>query len=140
MSDAHTQSGFAIVLVFALALSMPAGASCGGGHGATGHGGSGGGGAHHGSGGHHHHGVFAGAFFGNAYFWPWTYAGPYATVLYDVPIWMPPSTVDPTYSAQPSTAATGYFWYYCADSQTYYPYVQQCASGWQKVVPQPPAN
>ena len=28
-------------------------------------------------------------------------------------------------------------WYYCADSRTYYPYVQQCAGGWQRVTPYP---
>ena len=30
------------------------------------------------------------------------------------------------------------YWYYCADTQTYYPYVKQCASPWQRVSPQPP--
>jgi hypothetical protein len=29
----------------------------------------------------------------------------------------------------------GAYWYYCRDSQTYYPYVQTCASQWQQVVP-----
>jgi hypothetical protein len=28
-------------------------------------------------------------------------------------------------------------WYYCAESRSYYPYVQQCAAGWQQVTPQP---
>jgi hypothetical protein len=31
------------------------------------------------------------------------------------------------------------YWYYCADSQTYYPYVRDCASAWLKVIP-PPAR
>lgn len=31
-----------------------------------------------------------------------------------------------------------YYWYFCRDSNTYYPYVKQCASPWQRVVPQPP--
>ncbi len=31
-------------------------------------------------------------------------------------------------------------WFYCADSKTYYPYVQQCASEWQRVTPRPPAR
>ena len=30
-----------------------------------------------------------------------------------------------------------YWWYYCPDSQTFYPHVQQCASEWQRVLPQP---
>ena len=29
-------------------------------------------------------------------------------------------------------------WYYCADTKTYYPYVQTCASPWQQVVPHAP--
>jgi len=37
--------------------------------------------------------------------------------------------------AQPPEA----FWYYCADSRAYYPYVTQCASAWQPVSPQPPS-
>jgi hypothetical protein len=31
------------------------------------------------------------------------------------------------------------YWYYCASSQTYYPYVLDCPEGWQQVVPQPPS-
>lgn len=30
-----------------------------------------------------------------------------------------------------------YYWYYCAESKTYYPYVKQCPKGWIKVVPTP---
>ena len=37
--------------------------------------------------------------------------------------------------AQPSQPS-GY-WYYCADSRAYYPYVKECPSGWQRVAPQP---
>ena len=29
------------------------------------------------------------------------------------------------------------YWYYCADSRAYYPYVRECPSGWQRVAPQP---
>ncbi len=29
-------------------------------------------------------------------------------------------------------------WYFCADTQTYYPYAQTCASPWQRVIPHPP--
>ena len=28
-------------------------------------------------------------------------------------------------------------WYYCASSQTYYPYVKECSGGWQRVPAQP---
>ena len=30
------------------------------------------------------------------------------------------------------------YWYYCPDSKTYFPYVQNCATPWQRVVPQAP--
>ncbi|MFH1603038.1 MAG: hypothetical protein ABIH03_03935 [Pseudomonadota bacterium] len=39
-----------------------------------------------------------------------------------------PASADP--EPQPS------YWYYCLDSKTYYPYVEECAGGWQQVVPQ----
>ncbi len=32
--------------------------------------------------------------------------------------------------------ATNY-WYYCRDSKSYYPYVKDCKSEWQKVLPTP---
>jgi hypothetical protein len=32
------------------------------------------------------------------------------------------------------------YWYFCKESQGYYPYVKQCPGGWMKVVPTPPPN
>lgn len=29
------------------------------------------------------------------------------------------------------------YWYYCAESKGYYPYVKNCPGGWMKVVPTP---
>jgi hypothetical protein len=29
------------------------------------------------------------------------------------------------------------YWYYCAESKTYYPYVKECSGRWQRVTPQP---
>lgn len=29
------------------------------------------------------------------------------------------------------------YWYFCPDSNTYYPYVNRCASPWHRVAPQP---
>ena len=37
----------------------------------------------------------------------------------------------------PSSSGTP-TWYFCADTQAYYPYVQTCASSWQRVMPHPP--
>lgn len=41
----------------------------------------------------------------------------------------------PAAAPAPSSSSSGAYWYYCRDSQTYYPYVQRCASPWQQVVP-----
>jgi len=30
------------------------------------------------------------------------------------------------------------WWYWCASSRAYYPYVSACSEGWQRVPPQPP--
>lgn len=61
------------------------------------------------------------------------------------PLWLAPRYAypAPVYYAPP--APTVYveqpppqsYWYYCADTQAYYPYVQNCASGWQRVLPRP---
>ncbi|HTO48891.1 MAG TPA: hypothetical protein VML91_14720 [Burkholderiales bacterium] len=32
-----------------------------------------------------------------------------------------------------------HYWYYCPASKAYYPYVRECAGGWQAVSPQPPS-
>jgi hypothetical protein len=40
---------------------------------------------------------------------------------------------------QPAPAQQGY-WHYCAASQAYYPYVKECAEGWQLVPSQPPSG
>ena len=37
------------------------------------------------------------------------------------------------------TAPQSSYWYYCASSNAYYPYVKDCPEGWQEVAPQPPS-
>lgn len=37
-------------------------------------------------------------------------------------------------SVEPNTQQ---WWYWCASSRSYYPYVNSCAEGWQRVAPQP---
>jgi hypothetical protein len=50
----------------------------------------------------------------------------------------PPVYVEqqPAPQVQQPQAPTG-SWYYCHESGAYYPYVQECAGGWQRVAPQP---
>ena len=47
---------------------------------------------------------------------------------------------EPTVYVQRPDAAPAHqpgYWYYCAEAEAYYPYVKECASGWQRVAPQP---
>ena len=97
--------------------------------------------------GHHHHarvGVFIGAplfpFYSPYYYppayYPPAYYPPVAVAPSAPPVYIEQST-GPA-GAPPAAAAQGQsgYWYYCQDTQTYYPYAQQCASPWQQVQPQ----
>ena len=103
-----------------------------------------------GYGGHHHGGGRVGVFigapvlgFGLPYYGypgyagygyaPYGYYGPATTLV--------APSAPPVYIEQGSAAASGPasdgYWYYCSNPDGYYPYVKQCANGWQKVPPQP---
>ena len=63
---------------------------------------------------------------------PYAYSYPYTT---QVIVERQPQV----YVQRETTAAapaSSDFWYYCPDSQTYYPYAQTCPSPWLQVVPQ----
>ncbi len=74
--------------------------------------------------------------------WP-GYWGP--SVVYTAPVYTPPPVVvqqsPPVYIERPSAEppATAY-WYYCAPTKSYYPYVSDCAEAWQRVPPVPPST
>jgi len=58
---------------------------------------------------------------------------------YTAPLVQQPSAeiyVEP--NSQQSVAPT--YWFYCQDSNGYYPYVKKCPSGWMKVVPSAPPS
>jgi hypothetical protein len=82
-------------------------------------------------GGHVHFGVVIGA-----PFYPWYYP-PY---YYYPPVTVPAAPTTYIEQGSPQSAqerqSQGY-WYYCAESKTYYPYVKECPAGWQRVAPQP---
>jgi len=105
----------------------------------------GGGHRHYGGHGHYrpHVGLYFGVpafagYYGGYYGYPrYSYppaVGP-AYPYYSAPAYYPPST----YIEQPGPVAgqggSGGYWYYCRDSQAYYPYVRQCPSAWEQVVP-----
>jgi hypothetical protein len=134
-----------VVVAMAAALALvagPASAGHGGGHGGGGfHGGFRGGPEFHGGrdfhGGRefrehefHHRGFGGPVFIGPSIGWdPFWY--PYPAYSYAPPVVIQP---EPQVYVQPQ--APGY-WYYCTEAGAYYPYVQQCPSGWLSVVPTP---
>lgn len=143
-----------ILKTIAVAVAMTAGvmmsASALAAHGGGGHGGGGHGGGWHGGGWYGHSNVR----FGFAFGWPgYGYPGAYYSPYYYPPYYpyypagvgvpaSPPVYVEqgqqgPAASAPPAPAQA--YWYYCAESQAYYPYVNQCAGQWQRVSPQPPS-
>jgi len=125
-----------ILLTFALAAAALLGAgtaSAGGYHGGY-HGGYG-----------HYHGYYGPRFvFGVNVGWPYYgYGYGYYPYYYPGYAYYPPYAVQQqpsTYVEQPQQQAqqpAAGFWYYCADSRAYYPYVKDCPAGWQRVAPQP---
>jgi hypothetical protein len=84
----------------------------------------------------------AGGYWGPNYYYPPYYAPYYSPYNYPPAVMAAPVS-PPTYVEQAAPAAPapqpGY-WYYCAQSGAYYPYVNQCAGAWQRVSPQPPAG
>ena len=91
---------------------------------------------------HHHHGARVGVFFGaplfpyyySPYYYPRYYYPP-AVVAAHPPVYIEQGGA-PAAVAPPAAPGQGAYWYFCQDTQTYYPYVQQCASPWQHVTPQ----
>lgn len=96
--------------------------------------------------GRHHRGrigVFIGAPFVPYYYSPYYYPRYYYPPAVVAPV-QPPVYIEQGAAPAPAAAAPtqgqGAYWFYCQDSQTYYPYVQQCASPWQQVMPQASAT
>jgi len=118
------------------------GASGGRGGGASGgHAAQGGGhGGHYGGGGHYVPRYYSGVFIGAPLYAPFYYYYPPLLPYYDYP--MPGvAPTAPIYIEQypPQTAPQqSWYWYYCASSNAYYPYVNYCPEGWKQVAPQPP--
>ena len=128
-------------------LSTPALAQFHGHHGRHGHHGG-----HGGHGGHEWHGgVRFGVYVGAPALWS-LYPPPYYAPSYYVPPYYAPTVVYPPVVVNPApvyiqrqeaapspapASSAGDWWYYCAESKSYYPYVQQCPGGWQRVSPRP---
>ena len=86
--------------------------------------------------------VHFGIYMGGPIGWPYYYPPAY----YPSPYYYPPAAVQPSsppvyverQDAAPESAPADSYWYYCQESKAYYPYVKQCAGGWQRVAPEPP--
>ena len=102
-------------------------------------------GRHHHGGHHHRHGgvgfgLFIGApafgYYPSPYYYP-----PYSPYYYpqtvvvpsSPPVYVEQSQVDAPAPTQPQAG----YWYYCRQSNAYYPYVEQCADPWERVPPRP---
>jgi hypothetical protein len=143
MKSVNSSAKWAVLVLAAIAITASGGALASGGHG--GHGGGGHGGWGHGGGGHGWHGHGYGGFgFVYAPYWGW---GPWYSPYWDS--WYGYGYgAYPYYSAYPAVAqseppvyveqhAPGGYWYYCNEAGGYYPEVQNCPGGWQKVPPRP---
>ena len=75
---------------------------------------------------------------------PWYYPGPYYYSSYPTVVEVAPSAptvyVEQPRAAQPAASDAGSWWYFCNESRSYYPYVRECASPWQRVAPTPPGS
>ena len=67
------------------------------------------------------------------------YSYPYAypSYSYPAPVVAPAPYVQQGYAQAAPAPAPQQDWYYCLDSKSYYPYVRECPSGWQRVPSQP---
>jgi len=81
---------------------------------------------------------------------PWYYPPPYYG-SYPYPYPYPPAVVVPSEptvyieqapppaAAAPAQPPQPAYWYFCRDTNAYYPYVNQCATPWERVAPRPPS-
>lgn len=68
------------------------------------------------------------------YYYPEPYYAQPPVIINNPP---PVYYVEPPAAPVVAPAPPSAFWYYCADSRAYYPYVKNCPNGWQRVAPQP---
>ncbi len=86
-------------------------------------------------------GHYSSGYYGSGYYSPPWY-GP--SVIYSAPVYTPPPVViqsqPPVYVERPAEVPASAYWYYCAPTKSYYPYVSECAEDWQRVPPTPPSS
>jgi len=114
--------------------------------------------AQHRHGGAYYRAPHVGVYFGTPLYSPFYYPAPYYGSYYGYPpaAYLPPAApavyversdvqdAEPTApQAAPQTSQSApppqWYWYYCPDSNAYYPHVKDCTSPWQRVSPRPPS-
>jgi hypothetical protein len=90
----------------------------------------------HNAGWHGHGPHWGGGFYGPV--WPWFYPGYYGYAIPVFPDSFYSDSAAPVEFIQMSPTPTAVdapanSWYYCDESQGYYPYVKSCAGGWKQV-------
>lgn len=88
--------------------------------------------------------------YGYPYAYPYVYSPPPQVIVTQPPqpqvyIEQGSGTVSPAPAPAPSAPAASAdnaqnYWYYCEQSDSYYPYVKECPAGWKQVTPTPPAT
>jgi len=99
---------------------------------------------------HHRHDgrVQFGITLGAPLWYPGSYYTPYPSYAYPAyPVYPPAVVVRPTpkvyverddqVTLERTAPAPAPFWYFCRDSETYYPYVKECATPWERVPVRP---
>lgn len=88
---------------------------------------------------HGHSRAHFGLFFGAPLFWDPYYPAPYYYPPTVVVPQSPPVYIEQGEQGAQAPAEQGW-WYFCRESNAYYPYVKHCPDGWERVSPQPPAQ
>jgi hypothetical protein len=74
-----------------------------------------------------------------AYYYPPTYSYPAPVVVQPAPQVYIERDPPPAAAPAPAPQQPSQWWYFCPGASAYYPYVKECAGGWQRVSPQPPS-
>jgi hypothetical protein len=125
------RTGLGILCLVFSTLVWPGGGGHGGWHGGGFHGGG-----FHGGGAHWGYGLGLGLGYGPGYYgygmpyYPYPYP-PVIAATSSPPVYVQQEVVPPASETQVN------YWYFCKNTNSYYPYVKECSSGWEQVSPRP---
>jgi len=75
-------------------------------------------------------------------YWGWSAGAPVVVAPAVSGAWVLPPSANSVYIERDveTTQPAQQWWYWCASSRAYYPYVESCAENWQRVEPRTPAG